>query len=131
MKKLSLLLVALMAIAFASCEKESTITLNLTWDDVEYFDLSGEAWKAALYDEAISFIKDEHYNKSALETIDVTFEAASVAFTASFSSYQNFTAVVFADLNENGKYDMGENAAVEFTGFDPGEAGSFDLSVNY
>ena len=116
---------------FASCEKETTITINMTWTDSEYFDLSEESFKVALYEEAINFINDEDYDKTPIETKDVAFEASNISLTASFSSYQNFTAVLFADLNNNGKYDKGENADASFTGFDAGEEASFELEMRY
>lgn len=131
MKKTSVLLVALLAMTFASCEKETTITVNMTWTDSEYVDLSEESFKIALYKDAINFIDDEDYDKTPIETKDVVFEAPNISLNASFSSYQNFTAVLFADLNDNEKYDKGENADIEFTGFDAGEEASFELEMRY
>lgn len=113
-----------------SCEKDTDVTANLTWNDVTYFDLN-DGWKACIYEEAINFLNADDYTKTALETKDVKVGDATVVFTISIKSYQNYTVVVYNDLDSNGKYDEGENASVKFDGVDAGEAKSFDLTVNY
>lgn len=81
--------------------------------------------------DALTFIKNDNFEESAIETVDVAFEASTVALNTSFKSVENLTIVVFADLNNNGKYDMGENADVDFNTYDAGENKSIDMTISY
>ena len=127
-----ILFLSLVAIAFmmTSCEKETNVSANLTWEDVDYFELT-DNWKACIYEGAINFIDAEDYDLVALETKDVNVDDETVIFSVSVSSYENFTVVVYNDENSNSTYDEAEVASVEFGGVDAGETAAFDLTISY
>lgn len=131
MKKLSLLVIALSAMFFTSCDKETTMTANITWEDSEYYELDGEIWMAAMYGDAIIKWDDSDYEKSPITSKTIDFETANLSFDHEFSSSESFTIVIFADLNENGKYDMGENSGQDFEVITAGDNTNFDISVSY
>ncbi|MCK5846779.1 MAG: hypothetical protein KAG84_05015 [Bacteroidales bacterium] len=129
MKKL-LLLVALLGLFATACKKDTDVSASMTWNDSQHFDLK-DKWKVCIYEGAITFISDSDFDNSALETINTTVGASSVVFTVNFKSFENYTVVAFFDINGNGKYDKGENAAVKFETVEAGEATSFDISIDY
>ena len=45
--------------------------------------------------------------------------------------YENFTVVIFNDLDGNGSYDAGENASVDYEMIEAGVDFVFDLTVSY
>ena len=113
-----------------ACKKDTDVTAQMTWDDSEHFDLKGK-WKVCIYEEAIGFLKEADYAKSALETQNTSVGASSVIFTVNFKSYENYTVVVFFDRNDNGKFDDGENCDVEFDTVEAGKSISFDMTIDY
>ncbi|NOZ48203.1 MAG: DUF2141 domain-containing protein [Chlorobi bacterium] len=129
MKKIILSLMAL-ALLTISCNKETEISANLTWTDVDYFELS-DNWQVSIYSGAINFINDSDYDLTAIDTKSVSVGDATVVFNVTVSTYENFTIVAFNDSNGNGKYDLAEPASVKFDGVDSGEAKAFDLTINY
>ena len=129
MKKL-LLLIALIGIFATSCKKDTDVTASMTWNDSQYFDLK-DKWKVSIYEDAITFINAGDYAKTALETMSTSVGATSAVFTVNFKSYENYTVVVFFDINGNGKFDEGENSALTFETVEAGEATTFNLSIDY
>jgi hypothetical protein len=127
--RLILSLIALAIIA-TSCETETPVTVNLTWEDSEYYELN-DGWKASIYLEPINFLDAEDYDLEPIETKDVSVNDDLLVFNVSFSSYENFTVVIFNDLNNSGSYDEGENASVKFEMLEAGVDFAFDITVSY
>jgi len=130
MKKILIFSLVTLSLSFVSCKKDTQVGADLKWNDVSYFELTS-GWKASLYNEAISFLHDEDYNKAAVETKNIKVNDEAVIFNQSISQYENFTLVIFNDKNENGKYDHAEVAKVKFSGTDAGENLTFDITVDY
>ncbi|MBN2520165.1 MAG: hypothetical protein JXB17_06655 [Bacteroidales bacterium] len=122
-------LIAVVFLAW-SCKKETEISANLSWEDVDGIVLSDD-WKASLYEGALSFASDDDYSVAALETKDVNVDDESVIFTVTISSYENYSLVVFNDEDGDGKYTKGELADADFGGTDAGEILTFNLELSY
>jgi len=129
MKKL-LIIIALFTLFATACKKDTDVTAQMTWEDSQYFDLK-DKWKVCIYEGAIGFLSADDYSKTALETLNTSVGATSAVFTVNFKSYENYTVVVFFDINGNGKFDDGENSSVEFDTVEAGEATTFKLTINY
>lgn len=116
-----------------SCSKETTITIELTWEDKGY-EYSEDNWNAFLYDGLVTVSKTEngYLTATPLDKKSVEFKAEKVVFTVDQkSSYTNYTVMVFNDKNANGKFDDGEYYRGDFSGTDKGEALTFKLPLVY
>ena len=129
MKK-SLLIIALFTIIAASCSKDTDVMVQMKWNDSQNFDLKGK-WKASIYKGALTFISNDEYAETALETKNTTVGSSSIDFTVNFKSTENYTVVVFFDDNGNDKFDEGENCDVEFDTVEAGEAITYEMEIDY
>jgi len=127
-----LLVFGVVVLFTTSCKKDTDISANLTWEDDSYYDFNDAKWKICIYDEAISFVHDDDYNKTPFETKDIAIGTKTVLFTTDEVKYSsNFTVVAFYDSNGDGKFTKAEYCKVKFDGVDAGETLTFDIDIKY